>query len=119
MFDQVNDGYCPQCLLDNRRVALMINADDIWECPDCKLQLHNCNFFFMAVMRRRGHGDLKNISAVGRVRGKILTKTSDEDEFKADSSGFRGEDDFRMFLRNDVMNTNALTTELSGPNDNI
>ncbi|OQB73432.1 MAG: hypothetical protein BWX92_03353 [Deltaproteobacteria bacterium ADurb.Bin135] len=99
MFDQVNDGYCPQCLLDSRRVALMINADDIWECPDCNLQLHNCNFFFMAVMRRRGHGDLKNISAVGRVRGKILTKAAVEDEFNADTSGFRSEDDFKSFLK--------------------
>ena len=103
MFDQVNDGYCPQCLLDNSRVALMINADDIWECPGCNLQLHNCNFFFMAVMRKRGHGEFKNISAVGRVRGKILTKASTEDEFKADSSGLRNEDEFMVFLKNEVM----------------
>jgi len=105
----VNDGYCPQCLLDNRRVELMINADDIWECPDCNLQLHNCNFFFMAVMRKRGHGDLKNISSVGRVRGKILTKASVEDEYKADTSGFKNEDDFRFFLNNDLTNHTGRT----------
>jgi hypothetical protein len=51
-------------------------------------------FLYGSDAQAGGHGDLKNISAVGRVRGKILTKTSDEDEFKADSSGFRGEDDF-------------------------
>lgn len=103
MFDKVNDGYCPQCLLDDKRVAVMINAGDIWECPDCHLQMHNCSFFFMAVMRQRGRGDLKNISAVGRIRGKILTKASIEDEFKADTSGLRDEDDFRSFLRNEVI----------------
>ena len=98
MFDQVNDGYCPQCLLEDKRVELMINADDIWECPECYLQIHNCNFFFMAVMHERGQGDLRNISAVGRVRGKILTKASVKDDFKADTSGFRSEEDFRSFL---------------------
>ena len=103
MFDSINDGYCPQCMLDNKRVALMINADDIWECPDCHLKLHNSNFFFMAVMHQRGHGDLKNISAVGRVKGKILTKASMEDEFKADTSGFRNEDEFRVFLEKEVI----------------
>ena len=102
MFDLVNDGYCPQCMLDDNSVALMINTGDIWECPDCHLQLHNSNFFFMAVMRQRGQGDLKDISAIGQVRGKILTKASTEDEFKADTSGFRNEDDFRSFLINDV-----------------
>jgi len=102
MFDTVNDGYCPQCMLDDKRVALNINANDIWECPSCHLQMHNCNFFFMAVMRRRGYGNIKSISAIGQVRGKIITKASVEDEFKADTSGFRDEDDFRNFLKNEV-----------------
>lgn len=102
MFDTINDGLCPQCLLGERSVALVINADDIWECPECRLQLHNCNFFFMAVMRQRGTGNLKNINAPGHVHGKVLTKASMKDEYKAEPSGFKDEGDFRDFLENEV-----------------
>ena len=102
MFSELNDGYCPQCLLGGKREALVINADDIWECPECRLRLHNCNFFFMAVMRERGVGDLKGVGAPEHVRGKVLTKASLEDDFKADPVGFKDEDDFKAFLKAEV-----------------
>ena len=102
MFNELNDGYCPQCLLKDKRISLVINAGDLWECPECRLRLHNCNFFFMAVMRERGVGDLKGINALGHVRGKVLTKASPEDEFKADPAGFKDEDDFKAFLEGEV-----------------
>lgn len=106
MFSELNDGYCPQCMLNEISVALVINADDIWECPECHLQIHNCNFFFMAVMRQRGTGNLKDVDALAHIRGKILTKASTEDLFKADPSGFKDEDDFRDFLSEEVKGPN-------------
>ena len=55
MFDAFSDGYCPQCLLEGRRVALKLNQADFWECPDCHLQAHTRSLGMLAVMRTRGN----------------------------------------------------------------
>lgn len=102
MFDKYSDGYCPQCMLDNKMVSMMLNLDDLWECPECRLQAHNCSAFFIAIMRKRGKGELKRHKATDHVRGIILTRAAADDQFGVDSSGFGDENDLRVYLNKEV-----------------
>ncbi len=64
MYDEYNNGLCPQCMLEDKSVELIVNAIDLWECTICRLQMHNSNPLFMVVMRTRGNGNLRGFSAV-------------------------------------------------------
>jgi rubredoxin len=63
MFQSYNDGECPQCALDHRRVEMRLNQDDHWECPECRLQMVGSGGQVM-LLRERGGGDFKQPDGV-------------------------------------------------------
>ena len=97
MFEQYSDGYCPECLLNNQMVPMVLNKNDSWECPECHLQATKIGCFF-ALLHVRGKGILKTMKATDNVCGMILTKTTSSDTLLAEATGFRKEQDLRDFL---------------------
>jgi hypothetical protein len=98
MFDEFSDGCCPQCLLENRRVAMKLNDADFWECPDCHLRGHSRSPGMFAIMRSRGHCEvLKNIQATDFVVGWVLSPAAAERPYLP-IGGFNSETEFRKFL---------------------
>lgn len=102
MFDQFSDGDCPQCLLENRRIPMVLNDDDFWECPTCRLQASTSGMGMFAIQRKRGKGNLREEKATPWVRGLVLTKAHAEDPYRPDASGFDDELSLRKFLQEDV-----------------
>lgn len=102
MFDQFTDGYCPQCLLRNERVEMVLNSSDFWECPVCRLQGHTASGGMFALLRERGTGKLREGKATECVTGFVLTKAKVDEWYRADRSGFSDEDALRRFLREEV-----------------
>jgi len=105
MFDEFSDGYCPQCMLDNQRVDMVLNMSDFWECPKCRLQAHSASPMMFAILRERGTGKLRKEKATSQVSGCVLTKARVDAWYRADSSGFPDEEALRRFLREEVKET--------------
>lgn len=97
MFDQFSDGYCPQCLLNSKRTDMILNTNDFWECPTCRLQARGGGGVFV-VLRTRGKGSLKDTKATKRVIGWFLGKAKSDDLLSPDSSPVKNEADLREFL---------------------
>ena len=98
MFDEFSDGYCPQCLLENRRVAMKLNGSDLWECPYCHLQAHSKSKGMFAIMRQRGNSvQFRDAEATASVIGWVLSPAIAEAPYKP-KGGFGSEAELRAFL---------------------
>ena len=98
MFDPFNDGYCPQCLLDDKKNPLVVNQMDFWECPSCRLQCVSDGVSVLSIMRERGDGTLKDILATDWIKRYSLSRTQMNDITKSDGSTFQKEKELRGFL---------------------
>jgi hypothetical protein len=52
------NGYCPECQLQGRQVAMKLNGTDFWECPESGLQIV-LSPPMAAILRWRGQGIFK------------------------------------------------------------
>ena len=102
MFDKFSDGYCPQCLLDDQHIPLMVNQLDFWECPHCRLQCVSDGVSVLSIIRERGEGRLKDISAPEWVKRFTLSRSKVNDISESDGSVFSGEEELREFIQNEV-----------------
>jgi len=102
MFNKYSDGYCPQCLLEDYEIPLVINNMDFWECPVCRLQCHYCTFSVLSIMRERGEGLLKEIQATFWINKFTLSRGDKKSITDSDSSTFEDEEELRDFLLNEV-----------------
>jgi hypothetical protein len=70
MFEPYSDGYCPQCLLEEQKVAMQLNGEDFWECPQCQLQANSImpGFFALLPLRAKS-GQLKQAKATDQIEG--------------------------------------------------
>lgn len=102
MFDNFSDGYCPECLLKDAHVEMLLNRRDYWECPTCRLQAAGGGPGFM-VLRERGKGQYKSyrVAASEHVTGALITRQSADDPFESDGA-FQDEAEFREFLEKEV-----------------
>lgn len=78
---------------------MILNMDDFWECPTCRLQAHTATEATVALLPTRGSSQLKDTKATARILGWYLTKADPKAIFKADPSGFDTEEDLREFLK--------------------
>jgi len=105
MFDPYSDGYCPQCLLGNKQIPLVVNHMDFWECPECRLQCVSDGDSVLSIMRERGNGCLKDILATDWVKRFSLSRTDLKDITKSDGSRFSDERELMEFIRNEVVSS--------------
>ena len=106
MFDSYNDGYCPQCLLDDKKIQLVVNQMDFWECPACRLQFVSNGVSILSIMRERGEGRLKDILATDWIKRFTLSRTYPNDITKSDGTRFSAERELREFLERGIENRN-------------
>lgn len=54
------NGYCPQCFfIDKKKVSMLVNSSDYFECPRCKLQILNyAPSKIAAILPTRGKGKI-------------------------------------------------------------
>jgi Zn ribbon nucleic-acid-binding protein len=102
MFDEFSDGYCPQCFLDDKKIPLVQNNMDFWECPECRLQCHTCTLSVLSIMRKRGDGRLNDILAIDWVKRCILSRADKNVITLSDGSTFKNEQELRDFLLSEV-----------------
>ena len=102
MFEKFSDGYCPQCLLDDKKVPLVTNTMDFWECPACRLQCVSDGIATLSIIRARGDGRLKDLVATDWVKRFTLSRSDINDITKSDGSVFSEERELRGFLQNEV-----------------
>lgn len=72
MFDSFSDGYCPQCLLDDKKIPLVVNHMDVWECPVCRLRCVSDGVSVLSIIRERGNGRPVNIIHKSNLSGKVM-----------------------------------------------
>jgi hypothetical protein len=102
MFDPFSDGYCPQCLLEDKKNPLVVNQMDFWECPSCRLQCISDGVAVLSIMRGRGDGQLKDILATDWIKRFTLSRTKMDDITKSDESTFSNDEELRGYLENEV-----------------
>jgi hypothetical protein len=72
-----SDGNCPQCDLSGKNIRVYLNKGDLWECPECHLQLHTVDEEYLGIDKERGNGKLTTIEYDTRRMGtRILLKDS-------------------------------------------
>lgn len=98
----LNDGYCPECQLNDEDIALQLNRDDFWECPKSHLQLavYGIN---AVVLKFRGVAQFRNEITKGpdHIDGAILTGAKN-DTILSNDVLFNSETEFRDYLENEV-----------------
>jgi len=102
MFDNYNDGYCPQCALQDQEIEMALNREDYWECPVCRLQAAGGGGRFM-ILRQRGSGEFKSerVVATSHIVGAYVCAQSAEDPLASDGK-YLDEAAFRTFLEREV-----------------
>jgi hypothetical protein len=93
MFDRFTDGFCPQCLLDDRQEDMFLNKHDYFECPVCRLQARKGNGIFI-ILTERGEGRLRSTKASGWILESSLFKSTSPDIFIEHPRPFQSEEDF-------------------------
>jgi hypothetical protein len=104
MFDPFSDGYCPQCLLDDKKIPLVVYQMDFWECPSCRLQCVSDGVSVLSIIRERGDGQLKDLLATDWIKRFTLSRTRMNDITKSDGTTFRNEEELWGFLEKEVTN---------------
>ena len=99
MFSSYNDGFCPQCLLENEQIPLTLNFEDFWECPQCRLLCVSDGISGLSIIRERGDGRLKNILATDWIKRFSLSRSDLDKITKSDGSKFLEERDLIEFLK--------------------
>jgi rubredoxin len=102
MFDDYNDGLCPQCALQEKGIEMLLNSGDYWECPVCHIQAAGGGGRFM-ILRERGSGEFKSerVGATGHIVGAYVCAQSAEDPLASDGK-YIDEAAFRAFLEHEV-----------------
>lgn len=104
-FDKYFDGLCPECLLQGQNQELWLNRGDLFECPECHLQISLASGLRAAVLRRRGKGDFVSLSdpyysAKRHARGLILVREHPEKLYEADCfSDFKSRQELERYLK--------------------
>ena len=98
----LNDGYCPECQLNDEDVQLLLNKDDFWECPKSHLQLA-VNGIDAVILRFRAIGQFRSEPAYGtyEINGAVLTRAK-EDSIFSDHTIFNSEAELKEYLINEV-----------------
>ncbi|KAA9332677.1 hypothetical protein [Adhaeribacter soli] len=98
----LNDGYCPECQLNNEDVTLLLNRDDFWECPKSHLQLA-VNGVDAVILKFRAIGQFRSEPTYGtkEINGAILTRSKGNSIF-TDQTIFNSHDELREYLLNEV-----------------
>ncbi|MBA9078199.1 GIY-YIG nuclease family protein [Rufibacter quisquiliarum] len=106
-----NDGYCPECLLHDKEVELLLNKDDFWECPKSNLQLAVLGSDAVT-LKFRGTGKFKEESVFGtqNINGAALAHARGANYY-TDIAIFSSLDEFRNYLTNEVEPPLGLTLE--------
>ena len=102
MFDEFNDGFCPECMLKGKQTGMILNGGDFWECPDCHLQAHSAAWGFLAILRTRGRGDFKTTKATEHVDGVNLAKVGVGEHWNKIEGVIRSEEDLKSYLEREV-----------------
>lgn len=108
--DQLFDGLCPACLMDNALQELWLNQGDVFECPHCHLQISLASGIRATVCRRRGHGEFKSLEdkyycATRHAKGLLLVRESLTSLYEADGFNvFKTSDEFKDYL-NEIKET--------------
>ena len=70
-----SDGNCPQCDLSGKNIRVYLNRGDLWECPQCHLQLQTVEEEYLGIGKTRGNGNLTEIKYDSRKMGtRILLR---------------------------------------------
>ncbi len=75
------NGYCPECQLQGRQVAMKLNGTDFWECPESGLQIV-ISPPMAVILRWRGQGIFKTdplTPNITSVKDLILVEASKEE----------------------------------------
>ena len=98
----LNDGYCPECQLNDEDVTLLLNRDDFWECPKSHLQLA-VNGVDAVILKFRAIGQFRSEPTYGtkEINGAILTRSKGNSIF-TDQTIFNSHDELREYLLNEV-----------------
>lgn len=102
MFNEFSDGFCPQCLLEDKIIPLVQNNMDFWECPECRLQCVSDGVSVLSIMRERGNGLLKDVFATNWVKKFTLSRGDKDFITRSDGSTFRKEQELGEFLAKEV-----------------
>ncbi|MEJ8803422.1 GIY-YIG nuclease family protein [Pontibacter sp. H249] len=97
-----NDGYCPECQLNNEEVVLMLNKDDFWECPKSSLQLAVYGIDAVT-LKFRGIGKFKDAPVYGtdEICGAALSR-AEGDSILPTNSFFDSLDELRSYIQKEV-----------------
>jgi hypothetical protein len=100
MFDDFSDGFCPQCLLEDRHEGMLLNDGDYFECPVCRLQARKGGGIFI-LLPERGRGRLRTTPTLATdwVLGFFLFKSLSPDPLsEPEPEPVQDEADLRRFL---------------------
>lgn len=96
------DGYCPESLMEGKRVEMRLNGDDFWESEATGLQM---TVFppYAAILPWRGKGKFRSSSEVAAdsCTGLVMTYSSTEkghETFPDETNPLRNWEDFRACL---------------------
>lgn len=92
------DGECPLCPTQNLR----LNCDDLFECPECRLQISMADQLFATVMKPLGGGEFRpaNTAAVA-INGAVLAPSLEGGVLPNVAQMFSGIDAISQFLASD------------------
>ena len=106
MFDHLNNGYCPQCLLEDKYIELQSTHDIVYECKNCNLQLEQ-NYMGpegvgAIILKKRGKGEFQKNPEYGWTKGgRIILRAllrTDEESTRILTS----EKELREYIENEV-----------------
>lgn len=97
----VTSGYCPQCELENKEVAMYRNHGDLFECPTCHLMISLATAGRATIIRNRGQGMIKSFDkyycATSNMTSMNLSREKDN-TFESDGSMFTNTDELKEYL---------------------
>ena len=103
MWNQVFNGYCPECKLNGEKVRMRLNAHDFYESEKTGLQIAiSFPGVQAAVLNFRGKGDFrKTINYAHEVENGELLSPQVVDRFPFCGDGiFDNENEFTEYLNN-------------------
>ena len=104
-----DDGYCPESLLQGKKVKMKINESDFWESPETGLQIMGWDPLYAVVLPFRGKGKFKDYqSAKPEMLHDLLLIHSGEKGkhfLPQDNEYFTSKEELEAYVRESVFAT--------------
>ena len=95
----IND-FCPSCSIENKKIKLLLNSNDFYECPTCNIQILYIEYPIATVLNFKGESNFKkpNKTVIEKFFNSVLAPVNPNSNSLSALKVFKDEKEYKEYL---------------------